>query len=181
MIDVHGVGYLVSVTPAHALALAPGEQATVLTVHIVREDSVSLFGFATEEEREAFELLIGVTGVGPKSALGVLSALSPNEIARAVETEDDRAFRAVSGIGPKTAKLITVSLSGKLVATLEPGGSAVASAVPDAVVAALTGLGWPEKTAKSALDRVLETADEATRASVPALLRSTLTDLGGSR
>ena len=82
----------------------------------MREDDLSLFGFATRAELEVFDLLRGVSGVGPKSALGVLSTLSPDEIARAVAVEDDAPFRKVSGIGPKTAKLIAVSLQGKLAA-----------------------------------------------------------------
>ncbi len=83
---------------------------------VVREDSLTLFGFGTRDELDVFDLLIGVTGVGPKSALGVLSALSPEQVAEAVQRDDDAVFRKVSGIGPKTAKLITVSLAGKLVA-----------------------------------------------------------------
>src|SRR5690606_190429 len=80
----------------------------------VREDPLPLFGVATQSELEVFGHLIAVSGVGPRSALGVLSALSPAEIARAVAAEDEKPFRKVSGIGPKTAKLIVVSLAGKL-------------------------------------------------------------------
>lgn len=181
VIDVAGVGYLVNVTPAHALALRVGETVTVNTVQIVREDSLSLFGFASDYERDVFELLLGVSGVGPKSALGVLSALSPSDIAGAVANEDDAVFRKVSGIGPKTAKLITISLNGKLVAQAAGQSSIASTSVSDAVVAALTGLGWAEKNASAAVDAALEQADAATRASVPALLRLALTSLGGAR
>ncbi len=84
------------------------------TALVVREDDLSLYGFAEADELAVFDLLRGVSGVGPKSAMGVLAAMSPAELAQAVSLEDDGAFRRVSGIGPKTAKLIVVSLAGKL-------------------------------------------------------------------
>ncbi len=180
VIDVSGVGYLVHATPAFVLASREGQEVFVHTSLIVREDSMTLFGFATRDELDVFELLIGVNGVGPKSALGVLSAMSPAEVARAVQGDDDAAFRRVSGIGPKTAKLITVSLAGKLVApAAAPAGVPVASGgVADVVLAALTGLGWSEKLAGEAIAETLEGADPAAAASVPALLRLTLARLG---
>lgn len=181
VIDVHGIGYLVTVTPEHALALRTGEDALIRTSLIVREDDLSLFGFATSDEQAVFDLLRGVTGVGPKSALGVLSALSPAEIARAVATDDDGAFRRVSGIGPKTAKLITVSLAGKLVEFLgteraAPDRTPADDGARASVLAALTGLGWPERTAADAVDDVL--ADQPGTTAVPALLRLCLARLG---
>ena len=180
VVDVSGVGYLVHATPAFVLSSRQGDDVFVHTALIVREDAMTLFGFATRDELDVFELLIGVTGVGPKSALGVLSAMSPIEVARAVESDDDAAFRRVSGIGPKTAKLITVSLAGKLVApAAAPSGAPVAAGgIADDVLAALTGLGWSEKLAGEALAETLETADPTAAASVPALLRLTLARLG---
>ena len=180
VIDVSGVGYLVHATPAFVLAGREGQEVFVHTSLIVREDAMTLFGFATRDELDVFELLIGVNGVGPKSALGVLSAMSPVDVARAVEADDDAAFRRVSGIGPKTAKLITVSLAGKLVApAVAPAGAPVASGgIADDVLAALTGLGWSEKLASEALAETLEVADPAAAASVPTLLRLTLARLG---
>jgi Holliday junction DNA helicase RuvA len=180
VVEVAGVGYLVNATPAFVLASREGQEAFVHTSLIVREDALTLFGFATRDELDVFELLIGVTGVGPKSALGVLSAMSPTDVARAVQDDDDAAFRRVSGIGPKTAKLITVSLAGKLVApAIAPAGVPVATGgVADDVLAALTGLGWSEKLAGEALAETLETADPGAAASVPALLRLTLARLG---
>lgn len=184
VIEVGGVGYAVTVTPQHALALRVGAEALIRTSLLVREDDMSLFGFATADEQAVFDLLRGVSGVGPKSALGVLSALSPAEIARAVATEDDGAFRTVSGIGPKTAKLITVSLAGKLAeflgastarSTQRTGGAEAARA---SVLAALTGLGWPEKSAAAALDEVLADAGSCDTETVPALLRLCLARLG---
>ncbi|GAA2460642.1 Holliday junction branch migration protein RuvA [Agromyces soli] len=180
VIDVGGVGFQVNTTPALVLASRVGDELSVHTVLIVREDSLTVFGFGTRDELEVFELLVGVNGVGPKSALGVLSVLSPDEVAAAVHREDDAAFRKVSGIGPKTAKLIVVSLTGKLAAPAARATSApVASgSIGDSVLAALTGLGWSEKVAAEALDETILAVSEADAASVPTLLRLTLARLG---
>jgi Holliday junction DNA helicase RuvA len=179
VVEVGGVGLAVQVTPQHALSLRVGHEATLFTALIVREDDLSLFGFATRDELEVFDLLRGVSGVGPKSALGVLAALTPDDVARAVAAEDDAAFRKVSGIGPKTAKLIAVSLQGKLVAA---SGSSVASpargSTTNDVVSALVGLGWNERLAVQAVDEAYADADDAERAEVPVLLRLALARLG---
>lgn len=180
VIDVGGVGFQVNTTPALVLAARVGDEQAVHTALVVREDSLTIFGFGSRDELEVFELLIGVTGVGPKSALGVLSSLSPDQVAEAVHREDDAAFRKVSGIGPKTAKLITVSLAGKLAApATRPATAPVAAGgVADSVLAALTGLGWSEKVAGEALDETILGASEVEAGSVPALLRLTLARLG---
>ncbi len=180
VIDVGGVGFHVNTTPALALASREGHELAVHTSLVVREDALTLFGFATRGELDVFELLIGVTGVGPKSALGVLSALSPEQVAAAVQSDDDVVFRKVSGIGPKTAKLITVSLAGKLVTTRSvPTPATVATGgIADSVLAALTGLGWTERVAAEAVEETMAEASEADAASVPALLRLTLSRLG---
>lgn len=180
VIEVGGVGFHVNSTPALALASREGDEITVHTSLIVREDALTLFGFATRDELEVFELLIGVTGVGPRSALGVLSALSPEQVAAAVQADDDAVFRKVSGIGPKTAKLITVSLAGKLAASpAKPASASVAvGGAAESVLAALTGLGWSERVAAEAVEETMTAASEAEAASVPALLRLTLSRLG---
>ena len=180
VIDVGGVGFHVNTTPALALASREGHELAVHTSLVVREDALTLFGFATRDELDVFELLIGVTGVGPKSALGVLSALSPEQVAAAVQADDDVVFRKVSGIGPKTAKLITVSLAGKLVTTRSaPTPATIATGgISDSVLAALTGLGWTERVAAEAVEETMAEASEADAASVPALLRLTLSRLG---
>ena len=180
VLDVGGVGFHVNTTPALALATREGSEASVHTTMVVREDSLTLFGFGTRDELDVFDLLIGVTGVGPKSALGVLSALSPEEVAEAVQRDDDAVFRKVSGIGPKTAKLITVSLAGKLVAptaTARPA-AVVTGGAAESVLAALTGLGWSERVAAEAIDETMAMASDTEAASVPTLLRLTLSRLG---
>jgi Holliday junction DNA helicase RuvA len=152
----------------------------VRTALIVREDDLSLFGFVDVDELTVFDALRGVTGVGPKSAMGVLAAMDPGEIATAISREDDAAFRKVSGIGPKTAKLIVVSLAGKLaIAPRSDGASPRASqSVENQVLVALVGLGWNERAASQAVDEAMAGASAAEREAVPTLLRLALTRLG---
>jgi holliday junction DNA helicase RuvA len=181
VIEVGGVGFSVQVTPRHGLSLRVGSEAFIRTALIVREDDLSLFGFAEADELVVFDHLRSVTGVGPKSAMGVLAVMTPSEVARAVTLDDDAAFRKVSGIGPKTAKLIVVSLAGKLVVThsAEPAAQAAPS-VSDSVLVALVGLGWYERVAMQAVDDAIAEAPDSEREVVPALLRRALAQLGGS-
>ncbi len=188
VIDVNGVGYSVFVTPAHALSLVADKPATLHTSFIVREDAHTLYGFETAADRDVFEVLTSVTGVGPKSALGVLSAMSASEITDAIATEDDAAFRKVSGIGPKTAKHMVVALAGKLTAAPGSKKSTVRAVqdVPAQVLDALTSLGWREPAAKDAVQHVVEqheaTGQSADEVGVSAVLRAALAHLaGGSR
>ncbi|HIE61713.1 MAG TPA: Holliday junction branch migration protein RuvA [Microbacterium sp.] len=180
MIEVGGVGLNVAVTPDVARAARVGEPLFLHTSLIVREDALSLVGFETRDELTTFLLLVGVTGVGPKSALGVLSAMSVDQIATAVAAEDDAPFRRVSGIGPKTAKLIVLHLTGKVIAPAAASRAASGSdSRADAVTAALTGLGWPERHAAEVAASVIE--DAASEASVQDLLRRALAELGPAR
>lgn len=185
VIEVGGVGLAVQVTPSTALACRIGTETRLSTTLIVREDSLTLYGFPTAEELSVFELLVGVTGVGPKSALGVLAVLTPNQIAQAVAADDDAAFRKVSGVGPKTAKLIVLSLLGKIAVTAPTapsGRGGVATATVSATVqAALIGLGWSERVASQAVDEILagSTAEfDAEEAGVATVLRLALARLG---
>jgi Holliday junction DNA helicase RuvA len=181
VIEVGGVGFSVQVTPDHALSMRVGSQVRVLTTLIVREDSLSLFGFAEAEQLRVFELLTAVSGVGPKSAMGVLAVLTPDQVASAVAAEADGVFRKVSGIGPKTAKLIVLSLTGKLLASTPARPTATAgtpSSTSDSVIVALVGLGWPEKTAAEAIRQVAAETAESERNSVQSLLRLALAQLG---
>jgi Holliday junction DNA helicase RuvA len=173
-VDVGGLGYSVQVTPQHALTLRVGNETRLHTALIVREDDMSLFGFATLPELEMFDLLRGVSGVGPKSALGVLATLTPDQIASAVAAEDDGPFRKVSGIGPKTAKLIVVSLAGKIFAPVGVAPAAApSSSTAQNVVAALVG-----RVAIQAVDEVIDAATDDGALPVPALLRLALARLG---
>ena len=179
VIEVGGVGLTVTVTPQHALSLRVGSEAMLRTALIVREDDLALFGFVDSEELTVFDLLRGVTGVGPKSAMGVLAALTPGQVASAVANEDDAVFRKVSGIGPKTAKLIVLSLAGKMqVAPAAVRSTAGRVSVRDSVLVALVGLGWSERVAAQAVDDALTSASAADSATVAPLLRLALTQLG---
>lgn len=179
VIETGGVGFSVAVPADVAHTAVVGEQLRLHTSLIVREDALSLYGFGDRDELEIFGQLLSVTGVGPKSALGVLSHLTVDQIAEAVTAEDDAPFRRVSGIGPKTAKLIVVQLAGKVQPRVasRPIGVPV-SAVTDQVTAALVGLGWSEKVAAEAAAQTAEDATDAERESVPALLRRTLAAMG---
>ena len=149
-IEVGGVGLLVHTTNRIASSLAIGQSATLQTVLVVREDSLTLYGFLEAMELETFDLLRSVNGVGPKSALSILTSLSVAEIADAVASESDSVFRSVSGVGVKTAKLITLSLAGKI----SGGSSTLITGTARASVEALIGLGYSEKEATITVRKV---------------------------
>ena len=158
VVEVGGVGMRVEVPSGRIPQFSVGEEASLLTHLVVREDSLTLYGFLTNDELTVFGHLIAVSGVGPRSALGVLSALNPMEVARAVSAEDEKPFRKVSGIGPKTAKLITVSLQGKLselslVGELaEPDPLDPHAEISEGVIEGLAGLGISESDARQAVE-----------------------------
>ncbi|WP_166984619.1 Holliday junction branch migration protein RuvA [Canibacter zhoujuaniae] len=166
VVDTGALGYRVELPAPLAATTHTGDKVFWHTQLIVREDAQTLFGFADREQLEVFNLLLSVNGVGPRSALGVLSALTPQQIATAVAHEDPKPFQAVSGIGPKSAKMIMVSLAGKVAsfasAAADPQTSGVAEngltpAMRDQVVAALTGMGFNETAALTAVDDALQT------------------------
>jgi holliday junction DNA helicase RuvA len=186
IVEVGGVGLSVAVPPAVARTAHPGDDIRLHTHLVVREDALALFGFETRDELSVFVQLLGVPGVGPKSALGVLSALTVSAVADAVAADDDAPFRRVSGIGPKTAKLIVVHLTGKvLVPASGPAARTDAAGAPGQVgaqvVQALVGLGWNERTAADVVASVSDDASDADRATVGALLRLALAALGPAR
>ena len=182
VIDVNGVGMLVHATPKTLGGLRLGEEAVVTTTMIVREDSMTLYGFADIDEREVFEILLSVSGIGPRLALAILALLEPETIRRAVADADGKTFTKVPGVGPKVAGRIVLELKGKLI----PTGAAVSAAPSSApmewkeqVVAAMTSLGWNEKDALKSIDAALAAEPElAETANVPAILRATLRWLG---
>mgnify|MGYP002654771474 CR=1 FL=1 len=152
VLDVQGVGYLVNVTAHTAGSVTEGSNVSFNTSLVVREDNWTLFGFETRQELEVFELLRSVSGVGPKSALSILSQLSVEQISQAVSDDSDESFRAVSGIGSKTAKLITLTLAGKIVGS---GSISNTSKFSESAVGALVGLGWSDRQAREALQQVV--------------------------
>lgn len=176
-VDVGGVGYGVRVIPQLAASVTVGAPLRLRVSTIVRDDSITLYGFDDDSSADIFDTLLGVTGVGPRSALAVLAHLTPAQVATAVANDDDAAFTRVSGIGPKTAKLICVQLAGKVTGvTVETSGGSPRS-TPDVnadLLLALVGLGWNERAAKQALASV----DPTTKTSAE-VLREALNLLGG--
>ena len=151
VIDVKGVGYLVHSRAQTVASISQGDSVSFHTSLVVREDAWTLFGFENRQELEVFELLRSVNGVGPKSALSILNQMSVEQITQAVSDESDESFKAVSGIGSKTAKLITLTLAGKLMGS---GSKSAALTISESAVSALVGLGWSERQSRDALQQV---------------------------
>ena len=177
VIEAAGVGYKVMCTPSTLATLKRGSEARLVTAMIVREDSMTLFGFADGEARDLFWTLLGVSGVGPKIALATLAVYDAAALRRALADGDVAALTRVPGIGKRGAERLVLELRDKIGAI--PGGAGVASAVGHAVrgpvVEALVGLGFAVKQAEDACDRVL--SDEP-GASTSGALRSALSMLG---
>ena len=164
VIDVGGVGLLVQCTPGTLAGLRTGERARVATSLVVREDALTLYGFAAEDERNTFELLQTASGVGPRLALAMLAVFSPDALRRVVATEDLAALTTVPGIGRKGAQRIVLELAGRLgspgdglaadPAAAGPGAAARAPSWRDQVRAGLVSLGWQAREADQAIAAV---------------------------
>ena len=156
VIDVNGVGYEVFVSMQTFYGLpATGEKVRIYTQMVVREDAHLLFGFDNTAERETFRLLIKVSGIGAKTALGILSVLSSDDLARAIADEDIKVLSSVPGIGKKTAERLALELRGKLsIAGAVPMATdGLFAAEPDAsddILSTLLALGYNEREAKAA-------------------------------
>ncbi len=185
LVDVNGVGYRV-LAPVSVLARLPGAGEKVrLHTHLhVREDALTLFGFTTAEERDVFEVLIGVNGIGPKGGLAVLSVYTPDALRRAILGEDLDALTLIPGVGKKTASRMILELKEKLGAgdsDLAPiaGSPAVREALGE-VRAALLQLGYTTTEAREAIERVAAakaTANGNGAAGVQAMLKAALKEL----
>lgn len=155
VVDVHGVGYEVDVSMQTFYSLpALQENVLLFTQLVVREDAHLLFGFATREERATFRQLVKVSGIGAKTALGILSAMSVEDLADAVANEDVKRLSAAPGIGKKTAERMVLELRGKLVASGSHEGlfaTAVPASETDDVVSTLLALGYSEREARVAV------------------------------
>jgi Holliday junction DNA helicase RuvA len=151
LIDVNGVGYEVDVPMSSFYNLpALGERVTLLTHFVVREDAQVLFGFLTHEERTTFRQLVKISGVGPRTALSILSGLSVNELAQAVSLQETGRLVKVPGIGKKTAERLLLELKGKLGDALAAPASVASSAQAD-ILQALVALGYSDREAAAAL------------------------------
>jgi Holliday junction DNA helicase RuvA len=190
IIEVGGVGVLVQATPATLAGLRPGSDAELATSLVVREDALTLFGFADADERDVFEVVQTVSGIGPRLALAMLAVHTPDGLRAAVAAGDLTALTKVPGIGRKGAQRIVLELTDRLGAPSSTAASAPAAAgTPgwrDQVVDALVGLGWSAKQAADAVEAVTgapEVADGAGAAvpeDVPGTLRAALRHLGRS-
>ncbi len=167
ILDVNGVGYDVLV-PLSTYYVAGDAGATVtLRVHThVREDVIALYGFATSLEQDLFERLIGISGVGPKLGLAVLSGIEPAELIRAIRSQDVARLTRIPGVGKKTAERIGLELKDRLPAALTAVGQAVIDAAPEDrhradLVSALVNLGYQRQIAEKAVDRTLKTSPDA--------------------
>lgn len=186
VIDVGGVGIEVQAGPGTLAELRIGSEATLPTSLVVREDSLTLYGFADTDERTVFELVQTASGVGPRLAQAMVAVLSPDEIRRAVATEDLATLTKVPGIGKKGAQRIVLELKDRLGAPVGSGASGGtdrgSTPGPDwraQVHAGLVGLGWSAKEADAAIATVTPMAEEGT-ASVPELMRAALASLSRS-
>ena len=150
LIDVRGVGYLVSTTLRAVAEIAGSDNAALLIHTRVKDDAIELYGFSNSQELEAFERLIAVAGVGPRIALAVLSSLAPDELASVVATGDLARLTMTPGVGKKTAQRILLELKGKLSATATVGGDLRGDAA-----SALVNLGYRQAQAMQAVEAVL--------------------------
>ena len=190
VVEVGGIGLSVQCTPGTIARLQVGENARLATSLVVREDSLTLYGFADDDERQLFELLQTANGVGPRLALAVLAIHPPREVRRAVSMGDLKALMAVPGIGRKGAERLVLELRDRLGSTtsdtsLDAGAASPVTPVApwrDQLTAALMSLGWSIKEAEGAVLQLAPVADEQIVATgsveVAVLLRQALRLLG---
>ncbi len=188
VIDVHGVGYLVSCSSRTLAALAVGEAATVYVETVVREDAITLYGFGSAQDKQWFRLLTTVQGVGAKVALAIQSVLPADQLAQAIAAQDKTALTRASGVGPKLAARVVAELkdkAGALAFALPAAASAGKGAAPisasadlgaaEEAVSALVNLGYKRLEAVAAVMKVrAELGDDA---ATPALIRAALKEL----
>jgi Holliday junction DNA helicase RuvA len=179
VLEVGGVGLELMCTPGTLATLRVGRTATLPTSMVVREDSLTIFGFVDDDEKQIFEIAQTASGVGPKVAQAIVAVMSPDDVRRAITTEDVKALTRVPGIGQKGAQRIILELKDRVgppVGVHHPAAAA-APAAPwrDQVQQGLIGLGWSAKESEKAVDAVAPEAGEAP--DVGALLRAALRTL----
>jgi len=176
VIEAAGVGYKVMATPTTLATLHRGDDARLITAMIVREDSMTLYGFSDADARNLFLTLLAVSGIGPSIALGALAMYDGPTLRRAIADADITALTRIPKVGKKTAELMALSLRDKMGAVTPSGATAMnGHAVRGPVVEALVGLGFALKQAEEATDKVLANEPEATQTTA---LRSALSMLG---
>lgn len=185
VLEVGGVGLAVRATPGTLATLRRGETAYLATTLVVREDSLTLFGFGSDEARDLFELVQSVTGVGPKIALALLAVFPPDDLRQALGSGDVNALTRAPGIGKKGAERLVLELRDKVgvvpgTAGQPTGGVTAAVVWRDKLIEALTGLGWTVKQAGDTVDALAAESDDPAVQSgdVGVLLRRALALLG---
>jgi Holliday junction DNA helicase RuvA len=181
VIEVGGLGIQAVCSPNTVAGLRLGQRATLATSLVVREDSVTLYGFASSDEREFFELLLTASGVGPKLAQTALAVLSPDELRRAIATENLVQLCKVPGIGRKGAQRIVIELKDKINAVGQAEGPAPTAGPAPAwrgqVTQGLQGLGWSARDAEAACEEVEHLAQEDPDVNIAVLMRAALQSL----
>lgn len=190
IIEVGGVGMAVQCTPNTLSGLRIGRQARLAVSLVVREDSLTLYGFADDDERQVFELLQTASGVGPRLAQAMLAVHAPDALRRAVAQGDEKALTAVPGIGKRGAQRLLLELAGRLgeptgtAATSHPAGAVAPAPWSEQLRAALVGLGYSAHEAEEAIVAVTPAAETAAAngaPKVPQLLRAALRTLNRAR
>ncbi|MDP2774316.1 MAG: Holliday junction branch migration protein RuvA [Nocardioides sp.] len=178
VIEVGGVGLELMCTPGTLATLRPGHLATLPTSMVVREDSLTLFGFVDDDEKATFELVQTASGVGPKLAQAMIAVLSPDDLRRAIASDDVKTLTRVPGVGQKGAQRIILELKDRIGSPVNGRAASPASAVApwrDQVEQGLVGLGWSTKDAEAAVESVAPEAGDTP--DVGALLRAALRSL----
>ena len=183
VVEVGGVGLQLMCTPRTLADLRHGQEATLPTSMVVREDSLTLFGFAEEDEKQTFEMLLTASGVGPKLAQAMLAVHAPDELRRAVASDDVKTLTTVPGIGQKGAQRIILELKDRIGSPVGPATSHGGPPTPapaaweSQVQAGLVGLGWSAREADKAVASVTPHAETMPEPDVARLLRLALQTL----
>lgn len=185
VLECAGVGYKVLATPSTLGTLQRGEEARVMTTLVVKEDSMTLYGFTSTDDRDMFHVLQTVSGLGPKLALAALSVMGAGDLAQAIAGEESARLQKIPGVGKRMAQRLVLELKDK-VAGFTPADSGVSPAttpaasgpVVDDVVEALVGLGFTDKAARPIVEAV---ASEQPDAATPMVLRAALSQLGAKK
>lgn len=182
VLEVGGIGLELQCTPDTIAGLRLGAEAALPTSMVVREDSLTLFGFADEDEKQMFELVQTASGVGPKLAQAMVAVLRPESLRRAVATDDVRTLTTVPGVGQKGAQRIILELRDRIgspstVVSTSRAGAPVVAAWQAQVQAALVGLGWSAREADEAIGQVRSEAEQMAVPDVAKLLRAALRTL----
>lgn len=184
VVDVHGTGYRIIVPLSTFYELPKEDQPVVLHIHThVREDAISLYGFHTREEREVFQMMISVSGIGPKLAVNILSGIAAGELVRAVTEEDLKRLTGIPGVGKKTAERMILELKDKAAklgrddVTVCTVAVKTGDQVKEDALSALVNLGYKGSAVKDVVDRIMRTAPETP--SLDQLLKQALRTLAG--